>query len=102
LGDEEIASMRKIFLIRRIVGSSMLPTLKENHVVLAIGIFNNLSENDLVLFEHEGMDKIKRIHKIDDNKLFVVGDNTEVSKDSRVFGWIPISLVKGRVIWPRA
>ena len=94
--------MRQILYIRRIVGESMLPAIKEHTIVIALSRFSKLSENDLVLFKHEGLDKIKRINKIEDNKLFVVGDNIESSRDSRVFGWIPLSSVMAKIIWPKA
>ena len=94
--------MRKLLLIRRIIGDSMVPTLNEHNIVIGSGLFTNLVENDLVLFHHEGLDKIKRISKIGDNKIFVVGDNNQSSRDSRVFGWIPLSSVQAKIIWPRA
>lgn len=41
---------------------------------------------------------IKRIQKIDGDKIFVVGDNEAESVDGRKFGWISIDCVVGKVI----
>lgn len=55
----------------------------------------------VVIVHHEGLDKIKRIQKIQADQIFVVGDNHRASLDSRNFGWLPISSVVARVVWPR-
>lgn len=41
---------------------------------------------------------IKRIEKIDKDKIFVVGDNEKESVDSRKFGWIDKKNILGKVI----
>lgn len=92
--------MRRLFLIRRIVGASMLPTLPPGRIVFGCS-FGRLRTGDTVIVAHEGIEKIKRIRGIDGNKLYIRGDNAHASTDSRHFGWIDKAQVLARVIWPR-
>ncbi|MGZ9586095.1 signal peptidase I [Paenibacillus marinisediminis] len=42
-------------------------------------------------------------YTVPDQELFVIGDNREISKDSRAFGSVPLSSVEGKVVaklWP--
>jgi signal peptidase I len=62
---------------------------------------------DVVLFEKPGTDNnllIKRVEKITGNtggqertRLFLTGDNANFSSDSRHFGWVDITSLRGRV-----
>lgn len=36
---------------------------------------------------------------VDDNQIFVLGDNREVSEDSRMFGAVSLADVKGKITW---
>ena len=93
--------MRKSLLLRRVIGKSMHPVLCEGQVVLATGWYNNLRPGDVVLLTHQGMEKIKRIQELKDGRIYLVGDNVAASTDSRHFGWLPRSVVTGRLLWPR-
>jgi len=86
--------------IRRVVGESMLPTLRPDQVVV-IRRKVRLQVSDVVMVRHGGLDKIKRVSAIQDGKIFVEGDNPAASTDSRQFGWIDRQSVQGKVIWPR-
>ena len=94
--------MRAI-VIRRVVGKSMAPRINPGSIVLALPLWRRLKPGQVVILEHEGKEKIKRIERIDQKRgqLFVIGDNLEASSDSRHFGWVGHGAVRGRVIWPR-
>jgi len=49
---------------------------------------------------HNGLEKIKRIEKLKDNRLYILGDNPTASTDSRHFGWLRAEDVLAVVIWP--
>ena len=87
--------------VRRVVGESMLPTLPPAKLVVATGWHGKLRKEDVVIIRHRGIEKIKRIHQITGERLFVLGDNPFRSTDSHAFGWLPVSTVVGKVIWPR-
>jgi len=93
--------MRKLFLVRRVVGGSMLPTLWPGRIVFGWGPAKP-RVGDMVILSHDGLEKIKRVHRIDGQRLYIVGDNSQASTDSRHFGWIHESQVLARVVWPRA
>lgn len=42
---------------------------------------------------------IKRIARIKDNKVFIIGDNKSESTDSRSFGWLNKELIIGKVMF---
>ncbi|HEY1064151.1 MAG TPA: S26 family signal peptidase [Candidatus Saccharimonadales bacterium] len=96
--------MMRFVFIRRIVGKSMAPRLKPGKLVFATPLLRKrLKPGQVVILEHHGKEKIKRIERIDSEKgqLFVIGDNLDASSDSRHFGWITKNAVRGRVFWPR-
>lgn len=95
--------MGKYVFIRRVVGRSMAPRLSPGSLVLATRLHRHLKPGQVVILEHHGKEKIKRIERIDYKKgqLFVIGDNLPASSDSRHFGWITKKAVRGRVFWPR-
>ena len=79
----------------------MLPRLIPGKIVLACGL-GRLKIGDVVILTHDGLEKIKRIARIDGNQLYVLGDNSAESSDSRQFGAVNRAYVIARVIWPRA
>lgn len=79
----------------------MVPTLSAGRLVLASGLFRRLKAEDVVVIRHDGLEKIKRVCKIRGEQIFLVGDNPRASLDSRSFGWLPLSAVTAKVIWPR-
>jgi len=79
----------------------MVPTLRPGQFVVATNLFTKPTIDDVVVVKHDRVDKIKRIKDIQQGKIFLVGDNTVHSIDSRSFGWLPQNYVVGRVIWPR-
>ena len=91
---------REPILIRRVAGESMEPYVGHGTVVVARGFHLKLKKYDVVVVRQHGIEKIKRILKIKDGKMYLVGDNPRKSKDSRHFGWVPTDWVVGKVIWP--
>jgi phage repressor protein C with HTH and peptisase S24 domain len=80
----------------------MTPTLHPGQIVIASGRFLRPKSGQVVVISHNGLQKIKRIERVDPLRgVFVVGDNPIQSTDSRQFGWINTNNIIGRVIWPR-
>jgi signal peptidase I len=85
----------KRFLIRKVIGESMLPTIKPGTLIIArrTGVYR---AGTYCLNSSQGSRQ-----NITDTEVFVVGDNAVASTDSRSFGYISLSSVIGIVIWPR-
>jgi len=73
----------------------MLPTLQEGQEVLTFN-WVKVKVEDIVVVK-SGI--IKRIQKIIDNKIYLVGDNKDQSTDSRHFGPIDLDQVIGKVVY---
>lgn len=90
-----------VFRVTVVQGYSMQPTL-ENGSVLICNTLATPQVGDIVVirpFVAVGDQFIiKRITDIQDNKIFVQGDNRENSYDSRSFGWLDMNQVLGVVI----
>lgn len=91
---------RKLLVVRRIVGSSMEPTFRAGQLVLASG-FAKPRDGDVVIFQHDGLEKIKRLQHTTNGTIYVVGDNAAGSTDSRAFGALPETVIIATVVWPR-
>lgn len=89
-----------MILFRRVVGDSMLPGLSADRLVLAVRT-RRPRAGQVVIARHDGLEKIKRVQKVADGQVFLLGDNPDASKDSRHFGWLPARAVFARVVWPR-
>ncbi len=95
-----LKSLAKPLFIRRVSGDSMSPTLRAGELVLVCSALKP-KIGDVIVFRHNDLEKIKRIESIDNGYFFVVGDNKDLSTDSRVFGKLSKDLYKGSVILPR-
>ena len=89
-----------MLLVRRVVGTSMQPTLTSGQVVIGSKIIKPRI-GSIIIFTHLGREKIKRISAIRGKDVTVVGDNRQESDDSRSYGPIKTSDVKAVIIWPR-
>ena len=93
---------RPRLVLRRVVGTSMLPTLQHGQIVVAVAPVNAIRVGDVVVLKHDGLEKVKRVAQLrDSQELYVLGDNPLSSSDSRTFGWLPASSVRCKVVWPR-
>lgn len=93
--------INKPWIIRRVVGHSMVPILPPGTRVFGVGYFGKLKPGHVVVVFHKGKEKVKRIDQIKDNQIFVLGDHPQTSTDSRHFGWLPIKSVYAKIIWPK-
>ncbi len=78
----------------------MLPKLTPGRIVLAWSA-RRLKIGDVVILLHSGLEKIKRIDRIEGETVYVLGDNPTMSTDSRQFGFVPKKQILARIIWPR-
>ena len=93
--------MKWPLMIRRVSGHSMVPVLPPGTMVYARRWFVHLRPGAVVVFRHNGMEKIKRIHHIAGDDVYVIGDHPDASTDSRHFGPISRSTVVATVMYPR-
>lgn len=77
----------------------MLPSLKPGQDILSINWFYKLKVGDLVIVKVNGKEMVKLIQKVDDRRIFVIGDNKDESTDSRDFGPISMDQIVGKVIF---
>jgi hypothetical protein len=78
----------------------MAPKLRPGQWILATPLFKRLRPGQVVIVEQNNKELIKRIERIEDNKVFVIGDNLQRSIDSRQFGWLDRSAVIAKVFRP--
>jgi nickel-type superoxide dismutase maturation protease len=90
-----------MLLLRRVQGDSMLPSLAAGKIVVATRMFRKLRPGDVVIVQHDGVEKIKRVITLKLDKIYILGDNSAQSTDSRHFGWLHKSAVQGKMLWPR-
>ena len=88
-------------MLRRVVGDSMLPTLEPGQIVIGVKP-RQIRAGQIVIINHGGHQKIKRLTELSPAQIKVLGDNPKSSTDSRNFGWLPRSSVVARVVWPRS
>ena len=92
-----------MFFLRRISGQSMMPALRPDMIVVAQVRRKGYESGDIVVFIHDGIEKIKRIGALRGapgaEEMFVKGDNMPSSTDSQSFGWLPTQIIRGKIIW---
>ena len=87
--------------MRRVSGESMSPALRAGDIIIAYATRRRLRLGDIVIVQHNGLEKIKRLQGMKNAQVFLIGDNPAHSTDSRSFGWLDQEAVIGKVIWPR-
>jgi type IV secretory pathway protease TraF len=74
----------------------MEPTLMAGQIVIAWR--QTPKVGDLVIAKIHGKEVLKRVTKSDTKRVYLLGDNSANSTDSRDYGWIPMSSVRGVVV----
>ena len=91
-----------LFSLVFVSGPSMQPTLNSGDVIFCQRVWDTtaLQEGDIVVFEHEGLNLIKRVDRIldDGDRFWMLGDNRENSNDSRSFGPVDAADIKYRKV----
>lgn len=75
-----------------------MPYLNPGQIVIGHGLYRSIRPHDIVIIEHGGMEKIKRVVAIHSESIIVAGDNQTESTDSRHFGPVPLTCVRAKVI----
>lgn len=80
----------------------MSPTLRNGQDIISFNwayLFQRPRAGDLVVIKYQGKEIIKRIQKVDNRGIFIIGDNPTQSIDSRSFGPIDKNQIVGKVIY---
>ena len=105
----------KLFAVDFVIvqGNSMVPTLQEGQILVLLksAYWKSSPQNgDIVVVQHGTEKYIKRIvacpgdippgesEVLPDGRYYIMGDNRDVSVDSRSFGSITEDLILGRII----
>lgn len=83
-------------IVRRVRGSSMVPTLQPGQVV--VGFRRRVRVGDIVVVRHDGRDIVKRVTKLNGSGVYVTGDNSFDSTDSRHYGFLNKSAILGTIM----
>ncbi len=78
----------------------MLPNLKDGDKVL-VKLHESYQISDIVVAQHpfkQSVVLIKRVSEIDENGVFLIGDNPSESTDSRTLGKISLKDILGKVV----
>ncbi|MAG16349.1 hypothetical protein CMO88_04775 [Candidatus Woesearchaeota archaeon] len=78
----------------KVNGHSMEPAFYDGDNLIFSSLFFNLNEGDVIVFNSDGRDYLKRIKKAAGNQLVVSGDN---KSHSRTFN-ISSNKIKGKLL----
>ena len=88
-------------MIRRVHGHSMMPVLPPGTLVFAWRWYVRIRIDSVVILTLHNREVIKRVHRVEREGLFLLGDHPDASTDSRSYGLVPLDAVNGFVFWPR-
>jgi nickel-type superoxide dismutase maturation protease len=93
----------EIIKMYKIRDRSMEPALHEGDFVLASSIpllISGPKKSDIVIAidPEKKMKIIKRVSSVENGKVFLTGDNSRLSTDSRNFGYVDASCVISKVV----
>lgn len=88
-----------VFTMARVEGRSMFPTYRHGQYVL-VAKFAIIDDGDVIVFKlpTEEHTFVKRVDHMVEDEYYVLGDNTNNSKDSRHYGLIKKEYIIGRVV----
>ena len=79
----------------------MIPTFRPGERIL-IDPRGTIAEGDVVVIRHpfrSNVVMLKRLQKIEeDGRYFLLGDNPDESEDSRTFGAVSVTYLKGKAV----
>lgn len=84
--------------LRRVHGKSMEPCLRAGQLIVVRTRFFTVRPGDIVIIQHKGIEKIKRVASLTDTAVEVRGDNLGHSTDSRHFGPLPRNDITGKLL----
>jgi phage repressor protein C with HTH and peptisase S24 domain len=79
-------------------GLSMIPTYAPGERLL-VRYGGTYTIDDVVLVQRPDQIDIKRLNKVVEGRFYVIGDNLEVSTDSRHYGPIAPEQIIAKVVW---
>lgn len=89
-----------MIMVRRVEGLSMLPAYNPGRIVLGWRL-GRPRVGDVVIARHHRVEIIKRVSQLQEDRVYLLGDNPLESTDSRQFGWLPLTAVLATVIGAR-
>ena len=89
-----------MWYLRRVSGDSMNPNYRNGQTVV-VSYLGRYNTGDVVVAMMDGREVIKRISKMSNGKMYLIGDNKHKSTDSRTHGWIMETHLLGKVVWPK-
>lgn len=90
--------LQVLFGVTVVEGDSMQPTISEGSIVIFERWKQERKEGDIVIVKMNEGQIIKRIDKIEEEQVYLLGDNLEKSVDSRVFGSVDQSRIVGKAV----
>lgn len=86
--------------LRRVVGQSMLPTLRPGQICLFVKS-TRYGHGDVVLAKAEGRQVVKRLHKIEDG-VQLKGDNHQETTNYIITKRTRKNKIVAKLLWPRS
>ena len=90
--------LQVLFGVTVVEGDSMQPTISEGSIVIFERWKQARKEGDVVIVKMDEGQIIKRIDKIEEEQVYLLGDNLEKSVDSRTFGFVDQSRIVGKAV----
>jgi SOS-response transcriptional repressor LexA len=86
--------------LRRVVGQSMLPTLRPGQVCVFVKA-RSYEHGDIVLAQAEGRPVVKRVHMADD-EVHLKGDNHSATNTYTLGRRTRKNKIVAKMVWPRS